>query len=1683
MPTPPPIQSIDLPHLTTTQAISSRPTRDAERIAAERIAAEAATQQAATAAAASSPSDVTAAQGGIDELAALDREMAKIITGKNIWAARRPNPSSVTNGGISPPLVPFEDLPFPRSDRAKLSSCTIRWQFTDRFSLNREEAAARGSLVAQVRRWLELKFAQTGTFSSSFLAEWAVDVLSTSRLRLLAWQSSPKPPWFSMAHAFNVTSWDLLHDVWLEISRIGDDPSPLATGKVFALVETSPNAEGGRDLDKVTSIPGWIKIDTRECPVEYPSCLEWCTTCKSNASLLHAFDNCPRRRCFHCDKSGHSAAFCPEAANAQDDDSAMDRQQAIENARGADVRRYRAYRLVNTGNPIWLGHIGQEEASRMEAPGKERVISVASRTTSTMAPLRLASLFTVSTWNRASLNQQERIATLHDPSTPLGKSDVVFLQEMRLASPTAVHDYATYAKVRIPETKPAVGSNILSVSLAFSAPRTDLGPGVWRLNREAHLQPGFARRMSEYASQLSDNVSHPPIQRWFTFVERIRTASSNISTSLSQQLQKKKAKRTKLVQELNILDIRHGDDTRQRFLILLEHLRQLEIAQASTTLDLRRSMHEANMFRPTSWIIPRLESRSFAALPNLRDESGIHTTLQGKLDAIERFCRSLYTPQPSDRSTEEASAILLTAVKNTIEPSTRHALESPFTVDEFQRVLRRAPALSAPGMDGLPYPLLEVIGDVALDRLCVLGNALMQGHQLPNGEPVLRGVLPKEGVLSQLSNYRPLSIATAALRLLGGAVSNRLQSAASDTLHSAQTGFIVVRSSAINVITLYLLQRAVATSLVPGPIWILNLDQQKAYDRVRRTWLLDCLIAYGFGPRFLTYIREIYRHPTVRQSAEGHFTEPIPLECGLLQGDPMSCLLYNFSLQPLLDYARNHHHAETTLTWDPGQPLHVSSLAFADDILLIVNNQRDIDKFMDSLELYELASNAKVNEDKSHAFAFGPAAGDSEGLTVNDIPFPTIGESNAEVIHLGYPVRLDGGVPSVTIEKRLSSVQAKINVLATTATTLLARMQICNSFLLSKLWHTIRLCPLPSNFQRMVNTTINPFLFLGRRNWLRHEYAVAPRPLGGLGVINANHMAIALLGQIIAKLLASEEQTGAQFRAALQDLMWTKYKTMPAHLLLRRGLPWLHMNSVVTAQKSFLHRCVYTLCQLRLSITPTWDNISVPELLSLPFHNDMFGYKWPPIEATTTGRWEHNGLRVWGDALWYNPNQKGKVPHPVSVVKAYPLVPPAPSGVKNYVPSRGKPDTYHAFGEAAGRLLSNYWKDIWDHLHPTVASKLLDISKHFRIHPDHSKSSKNSRPHDRPFDIDTVGLPFPWRLATLADKPIAAYTVKHARAFKANDKVITPDWQFEADASHWKQAREWHLKNNVLTSAAQPDVFLFLHRRPWLVQKPRLQRQRDNNETLFDDNIATRLDFFAHPTAEDDPDAAIDRQLPDFYEIEHVFGVAACILCNGPKDSAAHGFIECEQAQRVWKTIMPTLRKLVNGRSVPLNTRSVPNKRIDFVKRWIDRGVFLKERQGTLVFHTMTGPAGAIQIWLAVTPVSQQALLNENTQQTSAHPNAPRTNSIDTSAGFKVSKCHLASIHPSATGSNSTSQLLTSLNDDTQQTSAHPNASRTDRIGTSAGSKVSNTTFARTRLNETTTFASFATLATLGSSA
>ena len=57
---------------------------------------------------------------------------------------------------------------------------------------------------------------------------------------------------------------------------------------------------------------------------------------------------------------------------------------------------------------------------------------------------------------------------------------------------------------------------------------------------------------------------------------------------------------------------------------------------------------------------------------------------------------------------------------------------------------------------------------------------------------------------------------------------------------------------------------------------------------------------------------------------------------------------------------------------------------------------------MDALGLYEMASKVKVNESKSQTFLFSTDHDASGSVSTSDIPFPTLGDLKAEIVHLSF---------------------------------------------------------------------------------------------------------------------------------------------------------------------------------------------------------------------------------------------------------------------------------------------------------------------------------------------------------------------------------------------------------------------------------------------------------------------------------------------------------------------------------------------------------------------------------------------------------------------------------------------------------------------------------------------------------
>eukprot|EP00064_Thunnus_orientalis_P026045 superscaffoldBa00015062_g26506 len=80
---------------------------------------------------------------------------------------------------------------------------------------------------------------------------------------------------------------------------------------------------------------------------------------------------------------------------------------------------------------------------------------------------------------------------------------------------------------------------------------------------------------------------------------------------------------------------------------------------------------------------------------------------------------------------------------------------------------------------------------------------------------------------------------------------------------------------------------------------VLNLDFEKAFDRVSHQYLFQVLLKMGFPERFIAWVGLLYRGITSKFVVNGHLTKAVDINCGVRQGCPLSALLYVTCIEPL----------------------------------------------------------------------------------------------------------------------------------------------------------------------------------------------------------------------------------------------------------------------------------------------------------------------------------------------------------------------------------------------------------------------------------------------------------------------------------------------------------------------------------------------------------------------------------------------------------------------------------------------------------------------------------------------------------------------------------------------------------------------------------------------------------------
>ncbi|XP_039403554.1 uncharacterized protein LOC120409474, partial [Mauremys reevesii] len=150
--------------------------------------------------------------------------------------------------------------------------------------------------------------------------------------------------------------------------------------------------------------------------------------------------------------------------------------------------------------------------------------------------------------------------------------------------------------------------------------------------------------------------------------------------------------------------------------------------------------------------------------------------------------------------------------------------------------------------------------------------------------------LPKKGDLSLCDNWRGINLLSVLGKVFCRVLLQRIRQAVEEVLREEQTGF---RSGRGCVDQIFVLRMIMEQSLEwNSPLFINYLDFKKAFDSIRHPSLWNILKTYGFPPKVINILKDMYADNKCCVHHEGQWSEWFHVRTGVRQGCVISPILF-----------------------------------------------------------------------------------------------------------------------------------------------------------------------------------------------------------------------------------------------------------------------------------------------------------------------------------------------------------------------------------------------------------------------------------------------------------------------------------------------------------------------------------------------------------------------------------------------------------------------------------------------------------------------------------------------------------------------------------------------------------------------------------------------------------------------
>ena len=297
---------------------------------------------------------------------------------------------------------------------------------------------------------------------------------------------------------------------------------------------------------------------------------------------------------------------------------------------------------------------------------------------------------------------------------------------------------------------------------------------------------------------------------------------------------------------------------------------------------------------------------------------------------------------------------------------------TPFTKEEYEAVKKKLVDGKSTDPSGIVPEILKYcdLDDIILQY----ANSVLLHTKKPDQwctnhlKP-----LPKSGDLSDVGNYRGITLSAIAAKITNKLILNRIQPVLDPKLRPNNNSFRPKRGPPSHILSLRRLIEGVKSHNLK--VIITFVDFKKAFDSVRRERMFKILEAYGIPRQIIAAIRCLYENTKAKVMSPDGETDTFDILAGVLQGDTLAPFLFIIVLDYVMRQAINGYEEQLGFELDRRRssripPIVITDLSFADDVALMSEETTQAQELLRRVEVEAAKIGLHLNAKKTELMAF-----------------------------------------------------------------------------------------------------------------------------------------------------------------------------------------------------------------------------------------------------------------------------------------------------------------------------------------------------------------------------------------------------------------------------------------------------------------------------------------------------------------------------------------------------------------------------------------------------------------------------------------------------------------------------------------------------------------------------------------